>query len=814
VEDRASVVVIGAGIVGCSAAEHLTKLGWRDVVVLDQGPLFEAGGSTSHAPGLAFHTNPSKTMTNLASYGVKRYSELDLDGKPCFYPVGGLEVAATPERWKDLKRRHGLATSWGVESALLSPEECGEKSPLLDPGKIYGGFYVPSDGIAKGVRISEAMAREARARGARFYGETEVTGLEVENGRVKAVETSRGRIETENILSCAGMWGPRIGRMAGAFVPLLTPMQHQYAWTTPVPGLEPVSEESDHVILRHQDHSMYFRQQGERYGVGSYRHRSMPVSPDEIGRYETRETMPSIMEFTPGDFEGPWEEARRLLPALRETEIERGINGLFSFTPDGGSLLGESREVRGFWMAEAIWVTHAAGAARLIAEWMTDGAPSIDPSGLDVHRFDEYAKSPAYVLARSSQSFQEVYDVIHPLQPIEEPRPLRTSPFYTRQRELGAYFLEASGWERPQWYAANDSLLAGREIPDREEWTGRYWSPIVGAEHQVTRERGALYDMATLKKAEVTGPGALEFLQKLSTNQLDKPVGSVTYTLMLDEKAGVRSDITVARLEESHFQLGLNGPRDIEWMERHLPEDGSVRVRDISGGTCCVGVWGPVARELVQSLSPDDLSNEAFGFFKAKRVYVGEVPVVALRVSYVGELGWELYTTADLGLRLWDLLWGAGRHRGVIAGGRGAFSGLRLEKGYRMWGTDMTTEHDPYEAGLGFAVKLDKGDFVGREALLRRKEEGPRRKLSCLLLDDPRVVVMGSEPVYSGGEAVGYVTSAAYGYSIGQSITYAWLPPELSGEDAKVEIEYFAERYGATVAEEPLVDPAMKRMRN
>jgi len=814
VEDRASVVVIGAGIVGCSAAEHLTGLGWRDVVVLDQGPLFEAGGSTSHAPGLVFQTNPSKTMTELASYGVERYSGLDLDGKPCFYSVGSVEVAATPERWKDLKRKHGIATSWGLESELLSPEECVEKSPLLDPETIRGGFYVPSDGIAKAVRISEAMARKAESRGAKFYGETEVTGIQVEGGRVKAVETSRGRIETENVLSCAGMWGPRIGRMAGAFVPLLTPTQHQYALTTPVPGLEPVSEESDHVILRHQDNAMYFRQVGERYGIGSYKHRTMAVSPDEIPReHEPGREMPSIMPFTPEDFEGPWEESQRLLPALRETKVERGINGLFSFTPDGGSLLGESREVRGFWMAEAVWVTHAAGAARMIAEWMTDGAPSIDPAAVDVHRFDEFQKSPSYVLARSSQAFQEVYDIIHPQQPMEEPRPLRTSPFYMRQRELGAYFLEASGWERPQWYGSNDSLLADYDVPEMEEWAGRYWSPIVGAEHLATRERVALYDMASLKKAEVSGPGALEFLQGLNTNQLDKPVGSVTYTLMLDGKAGVRSDITVARLGENHFQLGLNGPRDIEWMGRHLPEDGSVQVRDISGGTLCVGVWGPQARELLQELSPDDLSNEAFGFFKARRIYVGEVPVVALRVSYVGELGWELYASADLGLRLWDLLYEAGRPLGVIAGGRGAFSGLRLEKGYRSWGADMTSEHDPYEAGLGFAVKPEKGDFVGREALLRRQEEGPRRKLSPLVLDDPSVVVMGGEPVYADAAPVGYVTSAAYGYSIGQSIAYAWLPPGLSEEGQKVEVAYFGERHAATVAEEPLFDPAMKRMR-
>ncbi len=813
-EDRASVVVIGAGIVGCSAAEHLTGLGWRDVVVLDQGPLFEAGGSTSHAPGLVFQTNPSKTMTELAGYGVKRYSELESDGKPCFYPVGSIEVATTPERWTDLKRKHGIATSWGVESALLSPGECVEKSPLLDPGEVRGGFYVPSDGLAKGVRVAEAMAREAGSRGARFYGETEVTGIEVRNGRVAAVETSRGRIETENVLSCAGMWGPRIGRMAGAFVPLLTPMQHQYVWTTPVPGLDPVSEEADHVIVRHQDHSMYFRQHGERYGIGSYRHRSMPVSPDEIPRKHAPDgEMPSLMEFTPEDFEGPWEESRRLLPALKNTEVERGINGLFSFTPDGGSLLGESREVRGFWMAEAVWVTHAAGAARMISEWMTDGAPSIDPAGLDVHRFDEHQKSPAYVLARSSQSFQEVYDIIHPQQPMEEPRPLRTSPFYTREKDLDAYFLEASGWERPQWYGANDALLADYDVPEMEDWAGRYWSPVVGAEHLATRERVALFDMATLKKAEVTGPGALAFLQRLNTNELDRPVGSVTYSLMLDGNAGIKSDITVARLGENHFQLGLNGPRDIDWMGRHLPDDASVQVRDVTGGTCCVGVWGPNARELVQELSPDDLSNEAFGFFKARRIYIGEVPVVALRVSYVGELGWELYAPADMGLRLWDLLYRAGQPLGVIAAGRGAFSGLRLEKGYRSYGADMTSEHDPYEAGLGFAVKPDKGDFVGREALLGRKEEGPRRKLSCLLLDDPNVVVVGSEPVYSGATPVGYVTSAAYGYSIGQSIAYAWLPPALSEEGQKVEIEYFGQRHGATVADEPLFDPAMKRMR-
>jgi dimethylglycine oxidase len=812
-EASARVVIVGAGVVGCAVAEHLTSMGWRDVVVLEQGPLFEAGGSTSHAPGLMFQTNPSKTMTDLAKYGVKRYAELEVDGEPCGYQVGGIEVAETPERWHDLKRKHGLATSWGLEAYLISPEECAEKIPLLNKGKIKGGLFVPSDGIAKGVRACTAMARLATERGARFYGETEVTGIETEDGRVRAVVTDKGRIEVEVVVSCAGMWGPRIGRMVGMSVPLV-PMQHQFVWTTPVAELAGETREVVHPILRHQDADMYFRQREDYYGVGTYEHRPMPVSPDDIGRnYRGEGIMPSILEFTPADFEPSWREARELLPPLRSVEMDVTMNGLFSFTPDGGSLLGESRDVKGFWIAEAVWVTHALGVGRVMAEWITSGVPSIDLAGADVHRFEPYAHSPDYVLARSSQAFREVYDVIHPEQPMEDPRPLRTSPFYPRQKELGAYFLEASGWERPHWYEANEPLLAGRDIPDREEWSGRFWSRISGAEHQATRERVALYDMTPLKRAEITGPGALEFLQELTTGQLDKPAGKVTYTLMLDAAAGVKSDITVARLGEEEFQLGLNGPRDIEWMQRNLPHDGSVRVRDITSGTCCVGVWGPAARDLVQSLSEDDFSNEAFGFFNARRAYLREVPVRALRLSYVGELGWEIYATADFGLRLWDLLWKAGQPYGVLAGGRAAFNALRVEKGYRAWGTDVTTEHDPYEAGLGFAVKLDKGDFIGRDALLRRKEEGPRRRLVCTVLDDPGVVVMGKEPVWSEGRAVGYVTSGAFGHTVGRSIAYAWVPPEVAEVGSRVEVEYFGERHPATVAEEPLFDPAMKRMR-
>ncbi|HEV7896249.1 MAG TPA: glycine cleavage T C-terminal barrel domain-containing protein, partial [Planosporangium sp.] len=470
-------------------------------------------------------------------------------------------------------------------------------------------------------------------------------------------------------------------------------------------------------------------------------------------------------------------------------------------------------ELSGFWVAEAVWVTHSAGVARAMAEWLVEGQPRTDVHECDLHRFEEVQLAPDYIVERGRQNFIEVYDIIHPLQPMQRPRPLRTSPFYARQQELGGYFLEGAGWERPYWYEANAGLLDTVEVPDRDAWSARYWSPIAAAEAKVTRERVAMYDMTPLKRLEVSGPGALDFLQRLTTNNLAKSVGSVTYSLMLGHDGGVRSDLTVARLGENMFQVGANGPLDEDWMRQHLPADGSVQVRDTTAGTCCIGVWGPLARDLVQPLTREDFGGAGFKYFRAKKAYLGEVPVTAMRLSYVGELGWEIYASADTGLKLWDTLWAAGQEYGVIAAGRSAFNSLRLEKGYRSWGTDMTTEHDPYEAGLGFAVRMDKGDFVGRAAIEGRSEATARRRLTCLTLDDPAAVVMGKEPVFVDGAPAGYVTSASYGYSIGRTVAYAWLPGAVSGPGTEVEIEYFGQRLPATVAAEPLFDAQMERIR-
>ncbi len=811
------VVVIGAGVVGCALADELTQRGWTDVTVVEQGAVAAPGGSSSHAPGLVFQTNGSRTMASLAAYTATKLGSLTAAGRPAYTAVGGLEVATTPERLAELHRRQGWNTAWGIESRVVDPGECARLHPLLDVGAVLGGLHVPSDGLADAPAACEAQLDRARARGARVLDRTRVTGITRTAGagraRVTGVETDGGTVPAGVVVCCAGFWGAAVGAMVGLAVPL-QPMAHQYARTGQVRSLAGSGDGLALPILRHQDADLYYRRHGDRMGIGYYGHRPMPVGTDDLASEESG-PMPSMLPFTEDDFADAWTESRLLLPGLADTKVEDGFNGIFSFTPDGSPLLGEHAELSGFWLAEAVWVTHSAGVGRAVAEWIVDGTPGTDLHECDLHRFSGGQLSPAYVRARGCQSFVEVYDIIHPHDRVSDPVGLRTSPFHHRQVELGAVFGEASGWERPLWHEANAPLLErhGLTVPERDDWASRWWSPIAAAEAHATRNRVAMYDMTPLMRLEVSGPGALALLQRLCTNQIDKSVGSVTYSLLLDGTGGVRSDVTVARLGEQRFQVGVNGPLDLDWVQRHLPDDHSVVVRDVTGGTCCVGVWGPLARDLVQPLTSTDVSHTALKFFRARELYVGAVPVTALRVSYVGELGWELYASAEHGALLWDTLYRAGAPLGVVAGGRLAFNGLRLEKGYRAWGTDMTAEHDPYEAGLGFAVRPDKGDFVGRAAIKGRSEASATRRLTCLTLDDPGDVVLGREPVRLDGTPVGYVTSAGYGYTVGRCIAYAWLPSQVAAVGTALTIDWFGRRLPATVAAEPLVDPEMARIR-
>jgi len=566
-------------------------------------------------------------------------------------------------------------------------------------------------------------------------------------------------------------------------------------------------------VLRHQDCDLYFRQRRDGYAVGAYGHEPVVVAPEAIRPHGAPDDMPASNRFDAAAFAPSWADAVALVPALANVEIADAYNGMFSFTPDSFPLLGESAEVRGFWAAEAIWITHAGGAAKAVAEWMTAGRAAVDLHECDLNRFEPHAGTAAYVRARGAEQYREIYDVIHPLQQLEQPRPLRTSPFFERQRDLGALFFEGRGWEQPRWYAANERLLADYRVAPRHGWAGRHWSPLAVAEHLATRERAALVDMSPLPKLEVSGCGALAFLERMASNRIDRPIGSVSYALLLDEAGGIRSDITVARLGEETFQVGCNGPQDRAWLQQHLGCDATTHVRDITGALCCLGLWGPAARQILARICDDDLSNDGFPYYAARQIAVGEVPVTALRLSYVGELGWELYAPAEYGRRLWDLLWTAGQADGLIATGRAAFEAMRIEKGYRLWGLDMDTEHDPYEAGVGFAVRLNKEPFLGQAALRQVKAASPTRRLTCLTLDDPSLIVMGKEPVLAGNAVAGYVTSAAYGASAGESIAYAYLPVALASPGQRLNIEFFGDAYPATVATEPRFDPDGERLR-
>ncbi|KAI3549221.1 FAD dependent oxidoreductase [Colletotrichum abscissum] len=805
------VVIIGAGIVGTNIADELVSRGWTNITVVEQGPLAMPGGSTSHAPGLVFQTTGSKTMSSFAKYTVQKLLSIE-----CFNQVGGLEVAETPERLEELKRKHGYASSWGIEANLLTADEVKKIYPLISTDVILGGLHIPTDGLALAARAVQVLIERTRQAGVRYLEHTPVTGIARSQGRVTGVETKNGAIPADLVIACAGLWGVEVGAMIDLPIPLL-PVGHQYAKTTPVPAQKGKKLEVNGAqlpILRHQDRDLYYREHGEQYGIGYYGHRPLPVVAASLGetpKHVDEHNMPSRLDFTPDDFKPAWELTKKLLPALAETEIEYGFNGIMSFTPDGGPLVGRAPNLEGFFVAEAVWVTHSAGVARAVAQLLTTGKSEVDLGECDISRFEQIQLAPEYVKEVSTQNFVEVYDILHPLQPRESPRNLRVSPFHSRQKELGAYFLEAGGWERPQWFEANAALVS--QLPDkwkpkkRDTWSARYYSDIAAAEAWKTRTAAAMYDLTPIRRLEVSGPGSAKLLQRLTTSNIDTAPGNVTFTLLLDDEGGVLSDIFVARLREDTFQLAVNGPVDLAYLEREarLQVKASpaqfVHVRETTGGTSGIGLWGPRAADIITGISSDNLKDMPHS--QVKTAIIAGLPVTVVSLSFVGEPGWEIYTSAENGLRLWDTLWKAGQPHGVIAAGRSAFSALRLETGFRTYGVDVTTEHTPFEAGLDFAVDFGKEGYVGHDAIKRLAKIKVNKQLRCLTINDGSSVVLGKEPVLLDGKAVGYVTNAAFGYTIGKPIAYTYLPSSVEEGDV-VEIEYFGRRIEATVTTEPL----------
>ncbi len=812
--ERADIVIVGAGIMGCSAAFFLALKGWKNIIVVDQGPLFKTGGLTSISAGLFTQISPSRTMSLLAQQSHQMYTNLSLHGMPCFHRVGSLDVARTSQRWVDLKRRLGLAQAWGVpEAELISPDDARHYLPLLNPAAIAGALYVASDGAVNPLASAEALANAARRRGVKFLGNTTVIGIERSEGHVRAVRTPAYRIPTEQVLICAGAWSSNVARLAGAPLPL-QPMQHQYVRTTPLDELAQEHREIVHPILRDQDQHLYLRQHASSYSIGSYQHEPLLVNPYQLPSVQDQDT-PAALPFTSRHFHAAWQAAQEIMPALTNSDLAYRQNVILAITPDGFPLVGQHLETRGLWVAAGVDVSHAAGIGKAIAEWISVGYSELDLRELDLNRFGVHASTPAYLRLRAARQYQQIGAVTHPRKQPEYLRNLKVSPFYIRQKELGAVCFEVSGWERPQWYHANQKLPIPEGAPLLSGWAGYNWSPIIGAEHAATREHVALYDLTSLPRCEVTGHGALAYLQRLCTNQIDQPIGSVIYTALATPTGGIKTDAVVARLGTRRFLVGLNTPPDLAWLRQHLPEDGTVVLTDITSSVCGLGVWGPKSRELLQKVSDNDFSNRAFPLYTGRMIAVGAVPVTALRLSLVGELGWELYTSVDYGLHLWDIIWDAGYDFNLIAAGHGALNALRLEKGFRMVGYELTAEINPFAAGIGHVVNVEKSDFIGRDALIQAKRQLITHRLCCIALDDPSVVLVGNEPVLNEqGQVIGSVTSAGYAYATQQSIAYAYLPVQHATVDTKVTLVYFDLHYTGRVVAEP-VDPSRRtRMRS
>ncbi|HLV97747.1 MAG TPA: FAD-dependent oxidoreductase [Ktedonobacterales bacterium] len=807
-QDQARVVIIGSGIAGSSVAYHLTQRGWRDIVVLEQGPLI--GGTTSHAPGLVGQLRSSISLTKMLVYSVELYKTLQVDGTPGYFEVGSLRLASSKERLEELKRQVGFSKSAGLAAELISPSEAQRLFPLMSLDGVEGALWLPTDGSARAPILAQALANAARAQGATFYADTRVTGIDVANGRVQAIQTAQGSIRTEIVVVAAGIWSPRIGRMVGVSIPLI-PMQHQYAATAPLPEL---SADAPLPNLRDPDNLVYLRQDGQSLVLGGYERDPLPLDIDLIPDSPN----PTMLRFDPPRFASLMRGLVERVPALHNAELTKQVNGLESFTPDGEFILGESPEVKGFWAACgfcAHGVSGSGGVGKMIAEWIVDGEPSLDLWEMDLRRFGAYTASRRYIATRVNEVYSTYYDISYPARERSSARKLRLSPLYQRLEELGAVFGEKAGWERPNWFAPNERLAEGQNWPTPYGWASRMWSPAVGAEHQATRERVALFDETSFSKIEVLGPGALAFLQHITDNQMDQPIGAVTYTQMPNERGGIECDLTVTRVAADRFQIITGtafGKHDLAWIRGHMPSDGSVYVNDITSSRCCIGIWGPRAREVMQQVSEHDFSNAAFPYLTAQEVTLGDIPALALRVTYVGELGWEIYTPMEYGLKLWDTLWEAGQPLGMLAGGYRAIESLRLEKGYRYWSADIHSEYNPYEAGLGFAVKLRKGDFIGRAALEAIKAQGNARKLCALITDDLAAVGLGGEPLLDGERVLGHVTSAGYGYTLRQSILYGYLPIEYAVPGTRVEMQLFGERYGATVMKDPLYDPKNEKV--
>ncbi len=806
---QARAVIIGGGIVGCSTAYHLGKLGWKDTVLLERHKL--SSGSTFHAAGLVGQLRTSANITQLLGHSVALYNTLEAEtGLATGWKMnGGLRLACNAARWTELRRQATTAHSFGLEMHLLSPQEARDLWPLMDISDLVGAAFLPTDGQVNPSDITQSLAKGARMRGVRILEDTRVLGIELERGRVRAVLTEHGRIECEVVVNCAGQWAREVGQMAGVNVPLVS-VQHQYLITEAIPGVE-----RNLPTLRDPDRLTYYKEEVGGLVMGGYEPNPIPWAITGIpAGFNFQLLQPDWEHFQP-----ILDLAMARVPALENAGIKELLNGPESFTPDGNFILGQAPEVRGFFVGagfNAFGIASGGGAGKVLAEWIVGGEAPFDVWPVDIRRFGAPHQDVDWVRARTLELYGKHYTIAWPSEEHHSGRPLRRSPLYDRLKAQGAVFGEKLGWERPNWFAA-----AGESAQDQYSFERPNWFAAVAREHQACRERVALFDQTSFAKFEMRGKDAEAALSWICANDVAKPVGSLVYTQMLNARGGIECDLTVARLAEDRYYLVTGtgfATHDFDWISRNIPSGLDAQLVDVTSSNAVLALMGPRAREVLQALTRDDVSNAGFPFGQCRRISAAGTPVLALRVTYVGELGWELHVPMEFAATLYDALMQAGAAHGIANAGYRAIETLRLEKGYRAWGADIGPDYSPLEAGLGWAVKFKSGRaFLGREALLEQKA-GKLKRQMCGFTVAGEVVLLGRETIYRDGVRVGWLSSGGYGHTIGKGIGYGYVRwAEGLDRDwllvGAYELEVASERLPCEIFLVPPYDPGMERIK-
>lgn len=809
---NARVVIIGGGITGCSIAYHLAKAGWRDIVLVEKGEL--TSGTTFHSVGLVSQFRTSPSLMRLQNYSIQVYNEFneELGDTLGWNQVGSLRLASSPAQLKNLQRSLSRAKGLGLNVEIISPSEAKSIFPPMTDANLYGAVYIPEDGWLEPNGITIEFARRARQLGVEILTGIRVTEVSLNSKqRIQAVVTDNGTIQTEYVVNAAGQWAPRVGNMVGVNLPMV-PIMHQYLLTKAVPG-EKLPKNTP--VVRDPDNLVYVREEVGGFLVGGFERNPKAWSVDGVAWDFTQSLLPEEWEL----FRELLEGAIRRIPMIENAEITKLINGPEAITPDGAYLLGPVPGISGFWVAAGMSLNGIAGAGgtgRVMAEWMVNGVPSIDVSDMNVRRFGEVYRDLTYITERAREVYKYYYMIRYPNDEDEWGRGKRLSPLFERLGTDGAVWGAKNGWERVNYFEPGKPARRAGADQKRYGWRRPPFSDAVGAEHRSARERVALFDMTSFSKIDVKGAGACAFLQRLGDNDINKPVGTVTYTQFLNEQGGIESDLTIARMGNESFRVTTGtafGARDMGWMQMHLPDDDSVQLIEVTEDFACVALWGPDARKVLEQVTEENVSNYRFPYMTGRFLDIQGVEVWAQRVSFVGELGWEIYIHNEQANNVWDMLVDAGKLFGIRPAGYKALESLRLEKCYRYWGTDLTSAENPYEAGLGFCVKLYKPDFIGRDALVEVKRKGTEQRLVPITCTGD-VEIYGGESVSSNGRVVSRIRSGGYGYTVGKNIGLCYLPVELAQIGNSVMIDVFGGPVPAVVSQAPLYDPKGERLRS